>query len=313
MENLILSANIVLPLFVIMGLGYAAKQLKLIDYQVVRKMNNLVFRVFVPIMICNNIMSADAEAEIQWNVFLFAVIGIFIVFALSFLIIPRIEKENAKRGVLIQGIGRGNYVLFGLPLVNSICPDTFSAVPAMLVLVAVPMFNVLSVIALETYRGEKTNFKKIAKGIITNPLILGSILGFILLKLQLPLPHVITKPMDDITQMATPIALFMLGSSFDFSKVGQNFKQLTIGVAGKLIISPLIFVSLAVLLGFRGVELASIMVVFAAPTAVNSYTMAQQMGGDENLASAQVVFSSLLSIFTIFGMVYIGMHFGWFA
>lgn len=306
LENLILSANIVLPLFVLMGLGYGAKCLHLIDEHTIEKMNNLSFRVFVPIMICENIMTADVDLKANPWIFAFAAGGLVLLFFVSWLIVPHLEKENRKKSVMIQGMCRGNYVLFGIPLARAICPGQDTAIASLLVVVVVPMVNVLSVIVLEVYRGGKMDFRKILKGILTNPLILSSLLGFLLLKLEVSLPQVIMKPVEDIAGLATPLALFVLGGSFAFSKIGKNLRQLSIMLMGKLIAAPAIFVTLAALLGFRGAELASLMVAFAAPAAVNSYTMAQQMGGDAELAAQHVVFSSAFSVITIFGMVFLG-------
>lgn len=306
LKNLILSANIVLPLFIIMGLGYGAKRLKLIDDHAIEKMNNLTFRIFVPVMICENIMTADVNLEANPWIFVFVACGLVFLFLVSWLFVSHFEPDSKKKSVMIQGMFRGNYVLFGIPLVKAICPDQDTAIASLLVVVAVPMVNVLSVIVLEVYRGGKMNPKRILKGILTNPLILSSFLGFLLLKLQISFPHVIMKPISDIAGIATPLALFILGGSFTFSKVEGNLRQLTVMLIGKLIAAPAIFVTLAALIGFRGPDLASLMVAFAAPAAVNSYTMAQQMGGDAELAAEHVVFSSAFSIVTIFLMVFVG-------
>ena len=68
---------------------------------------------------------------------------------------------------------------------------------------------------------------------------------------------------------------------------------------------PALFLSLAVLLGIRDVGLASLVAVFASPTAVSSYPMAQQIGGDADLAAAQVVFTTALSGITVFLWVFL--------
>jgi len=92
----------------------------------------------------------------------------------------------------------------------------------------------------------------------------------------------------------------VLGGSFSFSAVSGYWKQLVMGVAGRLIVVPLIFMPIAIAMGFRNAELVVLMTLFASPTAVSSFTMAQQMGGDAQLAGQQVVFTSLFSVLTIF-------------
>ena len=97
-----------------------------------------------------------------------------------------------------------------------------------------------------------------------------------------------------------PLALVVLGGSFAIGSVKGNLRPLTIGLVGRLLVMPALFLPFGVLLGFRGPELLGLMVMLGAPTAVSSYTMAQQMGGDSELAGELVVFGTMLSVITIF-------------
>lgn len=302
LENLILSVNVVLPLFLIMAAGYLCKILKLYDMKSHAVMNKLVFRLFLPVLLFKNIYTTSLSADIDWNVFIFATISVLIMFGLLFAVIPLIEKDNKRRGVLIQGIGRSNFVLFGIPMAEMLCGGEL-AVTSLLVAVVIPMFNVLSVIALEVFRGGKINVKKIVLGIAKNPLIISSLLGLLLLLLDFRFPAAIDEAIIDMSGIATPFALFLLGGAMEFSKVGKNLRPLMIGVVGKLIAMPAIFVTAAVLCGFRGIELVSMTVLFMSPSAVSSYTMAQQMDADGELAGQQVVFSTAFSIISIFLIV----------
>ena len=182
-----------------------------------------------------------------------------------------------------------------------------------LVAVVVPLFNVLAVIVLETYRGGKADARQIVRKILTNPLIIGSVLGLVLLltRLEAYIPAVVQTAVNDLGKVATPLALFLLGASIDFSKTGAHLRQLAVCVAGKLIVFPVAAVAVAALLGFRNVELASVLIIFGAPAAVNSAVMAQQMGGDADLATEAVVFSTAFSAFTVFLFVFALKSLGW--
>ena len=231
---------------------------------------------------------------------LFSVLGVVGLFLLLLLVIPLLEKDPKKRGVMIQGIFRSNFALFGLPLAISLCGEEKSGPTALLVALIVPVYNVLAVLALEIYRGGKPNNLKILKGIVTNPLIIASLIGVILNILPFSLPESIVKACSDIGKVATPLSLVALGGSFVISEVRKNLRALLIVLLGKLIISPLLLVAIAVLLGFRDETLVPVMIMFGAPIAVSSYPMAQQMDGDGELAGQLVVLSSALCILTIF-------------
>ena len=122
--------------------------------------------------------------------------------------------------------------------------------------------------------------------------------------LKLPLPSGVQKCVTDLGRVATPLSLVALGADFKFNKVHGIRKQLILSVAGKLVMAPLVMVTLGILLGFRGDYLVPVLIMFGAPTAVSSYTMAQQMEGDGTLAASVVVFTTAFSILTIFLWVF---------
>ncbi|WP_413926742.1 AEC family transporter [Clostridioides sp. ZZV14-6387] len=84
-----------------------------------------------------------------------------------------------------------------------------------------------------------------------------------------------------------------------------HLRPILLGVCGRLILVPTIFLPISILLGFRNVELASLMIMLSAPTAVSSFTMAQQMDSDSELAGQIVVFTSAFSIITVFLIIFI--------
>lgn len=300
MNDLLFSINTVFPLLIMMAAGFAARRLGWISDSATRQMNNCVYRLFLPILLCFSIMDTDLNATIDGATLIYAFVGTLVCFLALFWLVPRFCKQRNMCGVLIQGIARSNYAIFGIPLVMMMYPDADTSVAAMMVVVAVPVFNVMSTAALMLYGTETTDWKKIVKGIFVNPLIWGTAVGFLLWRLNVQLPELLDIPLRKLGSIATPLALFLLGASLDFVKAQANARLLTVSVLGRLLIVPLVFLPIAVALGIRGVSLATLIAVFASPVAVSSYPMAQQMGGDEDLAAGQVVFTTGLSIITVF-------------
>lgn len=143
------------------------------------------------------------------------------------------------------------------------------------------------------------------KGIVTNPLIIASILGIIVLISGIKLPVFAEKSVGDVAKIATPLALILLGASVNLRSVKGNLKQLIIAVSGKLIIIPLAGITIATLLGMRGGDIALLVSALASPTAVSSYPMALQMESDGELAAQIVAFSTTLCIVTVFLWVFV--------
>lgn len=304
MENLILSFNVVLPLFLSIALGYVLRRIHLIDESTQKSMNKLCFKVFLPIYVFNNIYTTDMSAAFHPGLAAFTVIGVLTVFAFLMLLIPRIEPDNAKRGVMVQAIFRSNFVLFGLPVAVSLCGEENIGPTSLLIGFVVPMFNILAVVCLETFRGGKPDVKKMLAGIARNPLIIASVLGIAMNLAGVPLPTGVKKSLTDLGKIATPLSLVVLGAGFKFSRIRGYSRQLLICIAGKLLVGPLVMVALAAVLGFRREMLVPVLALFGSPIAVSSYTMAEQMEGDGTLAASLVVLTTALSIFTMFLFIF---------
>lgn len=308
MENFIISFNAVAPIFILLALGYFLTRVKVLTELTTKKMNNLCFKVFFPVLLFNSIYNTKIEGAFSPKLLLTAVITVSSVFVLLFILIPIIEKNNAKRGVLIQAIFRSNFVIFGLPITTAICGSENLGSVSILIAVIVPLYNALSIIALEVFRGEKIRIGKILKGIATNPFIIGGTAGIIFLLLKIPLPAPISSCVSDLSKIATPLALILLGATFKFSDIRPNIKGILIGSIGKLFVIPLICIPLFIILGFRGTELTALTVMIGAPTAVSSFTMAEQMNADKTLAGQIVVFDSIGAVFTMFLWLFILMQ-----
>ena len=304
MENFILSLNVVLPLFLIMAVGYLLRRIGLLDDAVLPKLNSLVFKAFLPMMLFNNIYHSDLESMMNPKLILTAVVSILVIFGVLCLVIPRIEKDGPRRGAMVQGIFRSNYIIFGVPIVSGVFGEQGLGVVSILSAFAIPLFNVLSVVALEIFSHGTVNKNRIVKGIVTNPLIIASLLGVVFLLAGIPIPTPVEEALADMSAIATPLGLVSLGGFFKFADTKRYLKQLIIVVAGRLVVCPAIFLPVFVSMGFRGVDLMALATMMGAPIAVSSFIMAQQQGADADLAGQAVVYTALFSIFTMFLIIF---------
>ncbi len=268
-------------------------------------MNSINFKIFLPTLLFYNVYRTDLKVIFNPKLLSFTALAVILVFIILCLLLPLIEKDNSKRGVVIQGIFRSNFVIFGIPITEALYGQSATGVASMLIAVVVPLFNILSVVALEMFRNNKLDLKRVLIGIIKNPLIIASFIGLSFLYLEIKLPIPIEKTVSDISRLATPLAFILLGATFKFSAFNGYIKQIFITVLGKLVIIPTIILTVAIYLGFRNVELTCLLAVFASPTAVASYTMTEQMNGDSELAGQIVVFTSALSVITVFLWIFV--------
>lgn len=305
LSNFFVALGGVVPLFCLMAVGVFVKRSRLLAEEELLHVNRMVFRVFFFFMMFYNIYISDPGTAFQPGLMLFGAGGVLLTALVFTGIVCCLEPDNARRGPMIQASFRGNYVLMGIPLVANIFGDAAIAVPTMMIAVIVPLYNVLGVLVLETFRGGRFDLLPILRSVLMNPMILGAIAGALCRLVQLPIPAPVLKPTAQIAAATTPVALIILGASFHGGSYQAHLRQLVFSVASRLIIVPGIVLPLAVMLGFRGVELVTLIAVFATPCAVAGFAMAQQMQADAELAGNCVVYSSALSCLTIFGWVFL--------
>ncbi len=173
----------------------------------------------------------------------------------------------------------------------------------MMVAIVVPIYNVLAVVTLEIFRGGRVNLPHLLLDVLKNPMILGALTGAIFLLLGIPVPKPILRPLAQVTAATTPLALIILGASFRFGSTRDHKPQLIACVAARLFVVPGIVLTAAALMGFRGIDFATLLSIFATPCAVAGFAMAQQMDSDADLAGNCVVFTTALSCLTIFGWI----------
>lgn len=307
-----ISANAVLPMCLIMALGYGTRRLGWIRREEIFAINKIAFRIFLPCLLYYNVYCSDLSGSFDPLLMAYAVGGVLLTFGLSLGYTLLTEKLPERRGVMIQGMFRSNYVIMGIPVATALLGSDQLGTVSILIAVVVPLFNMLSVVVLEVFRGQKPKPLHVLGQIVKNPLVIASALGILTLAAGIRLPHILEQTIQNVSAIASPLQLFLLGAFFQFSGLKTYRRELVTVSAAKLIISPGLFLGLGALLGFRGVAFVSLIGIFASPTAVNSFTMAQQMGGDAELAGDIVVVTSAVSMLTMFLWVFLFKSLGMF-
>lgn len=299
MSNFTVAINVVMPLVILIALGYYAKESKLVSKDAFKQMNQLVFKFLIPTSLLKSIIETDLSVAFQPKLIIYALGCILVMIVLLWLIVPRFEHDKKRIGVIIQAIYRSNFVLFGLSIVSNMYGSDNVGITSVLIAFCVPLYNILAVIVLQYYGMNEVDFKSVFKGILKNPMIIGTLIGFIILIFDIQLPTFAKNSISDIAKMATPLALVVLGGTFEFQSITKNLRPLTIITICRLFVVPACFVGLVAFIGYRQVELFSLLALFGSPVAVASYAMAQSMNCDEELASQAVLMTTICSIISM--------------
>lgn len=304
-NNFIVAVEAVIPLFGLIAVGLIVKKMKLLTDLELVHINKMVFTIFFFDMMFYNIYTAKIGTMLHPQLVIFSLLMLAAIYIGSVAFVCLTEKDNRKRGAMIQAMYRSNFVFMGIPMAANICGDENIAVTTVLVTIIVPIYNVLAVFTLEMFRGGKFHFWTILWGVLKNPMIFGALCALVFRLLGIDIPKAVMRPIAQVNSATTPIALIVLGASFSFVTVKKSMHQLVTCVFARLIVVPAIAAFAAMQFGFRGIDFVTVLAIFAQPCAVAGYAMAQQMDSDADLARNCVVFSSALSCFTIFMWVYL--------
>lgn len=300
LENFIISANSILPLFVIIILGYFLRCTGLISGAFLDVSDKLVFKCALPSMLFYNVATTNFKNAFNGRLAAFCVVGTVLVFLLMTLLITPAIKRRDVRGAVIQGIYRSNFAILGVPLAANMFGEAGSTAASLIIPFLIPVYNVFAVVilAMNMPDGKKDGaglLWKIIKNVITNPLIISVVLAIPFSLGIVSMPTVLDKTVSYLSELSTPLALISLGASFRFADIKGNISYSIFATVMKIAVCPLAFCTAAALMGFRGVELGIIFIAFGAPTAVSSYIMARQMKSNSIVASQIVVLTTLFS------------------
>ena len=301
-----ITLDIMLPLLIMLGLGWLIRRIGWLTAETTSAVNKLIFKLFLPVLLFNNIRNLDVSNAPGLGFAAFIFFSVLAIFLLAHLLVPRFVKDPRKQGVMVQGIFRTNFAILGIPLIQAMFGDAGVVAVTLALPIVTIMNNVLAVIALASPSGKKADPRELLKDIVTNPLIIACVLGGVLLLSSWKLPAALGKVCSDVGGITSPLSLLVLGASLRWQGVKDNRRLLTFTVLLKQAVIPVVMLSLAVLLGFRHEELGVLMILFGAPCAVSSYAMAEAMGGDGPLAASQVVLTTVFSMGTLFVLIYVG-------
>ena len=304
--NFIISFNTVFPLVVLLCLGAFLRKRGMCDEITQKQGNNIVFKTLLPCLIFKNVFYTDFSTDFEPKLVIFSVGVVFVQYIIATCLAFAIDKRPKTRGAIIHTVFRTNSLIFGMAILINMYGSEKLGSASISLAVIIPIVNVLAVYTLEKYRGGKVSVSRVLKGIAKNPIIVATVVALAFRAVGISdFPEFVDLSISAVAALTTPMALLFLGASVELSKIKQNSRNLIIGVSTRLVFLPAIIVTIAVLFGFRGINLATILTICGGPTAVTSYTMAVAMDSDYDLTGEMVTFTTVLSCLTLFGWIFI--------
>lgn len=303
LQNLFFSLNATIPIFLMMVLGFFLKKIGLIDDHSANVMDKLVFRVFLPALLFMDLAKQDFISIWDTTFVMFCTVATLISIFVAFLL-SKVFAKKGDRGEFIQAAYRSAAATLGLAFMTNIYDNV--AMVALMIIGSVPIYNMASVIILslsaEDEKSEKNLskiFGKTVKNIITNPIILGILVGLIWSLCKLPRPPILNKSVTYLGNVASPLALISLGASFEFSALKEKKVPVMAAVFCKLFLFCILFLPVSVYLGFRDEKMVAALIMLGSATTSSSYIMAKNMGHKGFISSSAVMTTTLFSSFSL--------------
>ena len=309
METFIYSINVTMPIFLVMVIGYILKQIGMLNDNFVTVANKFNFKVTLPFMLFKDIAGVDIKAVFDIKYVLFCAIVSTICFWVVWGTAKLLVRDKTIRGAFVQSSFRGSAAVMGLAFIQNIYGS--SAMGPLMIVSAVPLYNIFSVIVLTFEANDSTGIDKKAKirqagiNICKNPIILSILAGLIVGLLGIQFPTLVNKTVSNVAQMATPLALITIGAGFEGRKALAKIAPTMAASMIKLVLQPLVFLPVAAWMGFSGEKMIAILIMLASPTTPSCYIMAKSMNNDEVLTASVIVTTTLMAAFTLTGWIFL--------
>ncbi|MDD3831514.1 MAG: AEC family transporter [Clostridia bacterium] len=319
MHSFLLAVNGVLPIIILIALGYFLKRYNVVNDNFASVASKVCFKVLLPCTLFVNIYSVERLSNINWVYILFCVVAVLALFCIGLLISKYVAQHNNQRGVLTMSAFRSNSVIIGLNLVIFLYGTEGGAYMSASLAFIIPLFIALSVTSLSMFseQGERVTVGSVIKRIIKNPLIIAIALAFVALGVRSMLIRwggtfrlsnidFIYDSISTLGSVTTPLALIVLGAQFKFESARHLIKQISVGALLRLVVSPLMVFCVALIFfpSFGKIEYACLLCLFASPNAVTNVILTSELGGDEQLAGQLVVWTTVCSFVTLFVYIF---------
>lgn len=309
MENLMFSLEATIPVFLVIVLGYALRRIGMLNDEFIRIANKFNFEVTLPVLLFRDIYTADITSVWDPVYVLYCALVTTVSFFLIWFLAKRFLKDQFMTGAFAQGAFRSSAAVLGIAFIQNMYGS--SGMAPLMIVGAVPLYNIFAVVALtlgSREAGKESGMERIritCKNILTNPIILGIVVGLVFSLLKIPVHSIFSKTINSVASMATPLALVTIGAAFEGRKALKKVVPTLWASGYKLVFQAAIFLPLAIWLGFRDEKLIAILIMLAAPTTPSCYIMAKNMHNDDVLTSSIIVTTTLLSAFTLTAWIYL--------
>ncbi len=296
--------DIVIPVFILMVLGWGCRRSGLLEEASASALNRYVYYIAVPALMFTSTVSVDIQSVLQWHFIAVYIGGSAIAVIVAFIGWRRMRLAAPLDWTVVAlNSAWANTVYMGVPIFYFMFGDR-GALP---VIIATVISNLLFILVLalmselqNSQGGVVAKLKTLlVQALLKNPVMMAPLLGMLVSLSGISLPAIILTPLQMLAPSAAPVALFALGISLSGLQVGAGRFELVWLTLVKLVVHPLATFALALMFGLEPFWGASAVVLSALPTGSMVYVLAQQYNTRVTLTSATIMVTTLVSLITL--------------
>ena len=303
--------GLVLPFFGLIFLGYVVARLTRQPLEALGWMNTFIVYVALPALFFQLLSKTPIERLTEWSYVFGSVLSTYIVFTLMFVgsaLMNRGATAESTIKALAAAYGNIGYMGPGLALLTF---GEAAAVPVALIFCFENIMHFgITPLMMALAGGEKRRPVDLALGvarkIALHPFIIATVVGVSAAALQFSAPVPLERLLDTLARAAAPCALFAMGVTLALRPLKRMPREIGVVAGLKLIVHPLLcYVVLSAIGDFDPVWMYTAVLLAALPTATNVFVLAQQYHVWVERASASILATTVLSVFTVTGLIYL--------
>ncbi|MEM6382757.1 MAG: AEC family transporter [Pseudomonadota bacterium] len=296
---------IVLPVFGLIAIGYAAARLSLLDDEVGDGLSAFVFTVAVPTLLFKTMATADIPEASPWAFWLVYFIAVIMVWTLAHLVVTRVFGRDRPTGT-VSGFSaaQANTVLIGIPLILTSYGDPGRVPIFLLIAVHLPIMMTAATLAIEIGGGARSDWRSLVRTLVrsiaTHPIILSIVAGVAWRYTGWTIPAIPFQILELLGATAVPCALFSAGMALKRYGLAGDVRVTAVISFFKLIVQPaLVFALGSVFTSLPPVWLGAAVLFAACPSGINAYLLANRYGTGVRIASSSIALSTALAIVSV--------------
>ena len=290
------------PLFLLVLLGYVVAKLRKWPPSASGLMAEFVFYVPLPALLFSTMSRFSSLPPVDLRLLVAFFGSCVIVFVIGRVVGWKLfGLDGVSQSVFGVGGIFSNNVFLGIPLAQAALGD--ASLPAVSLVVA---FNALILWTLVTLSVEWSlngslsvkGFAKMARGVLTNPIVISIVAGLAFDASGLVMPDVLASPIRMLAQSASPMALVVLGMGLAGFGLTSGLREGAVITFLKLAVQPLVVWGLARLLGLPPIETQAVVMLASISVGFNVFLMANQFGKMQSAIASSIVLSTLFAAVT---------------